>query len=174
MFFFTKLVVYCFNLSRNLIYHYIFLHETYCMFVYSTRNMMDADLVHKTSSLWIISQEPWCILIYVIEKLVIFVICSWSLLRVDFCSWKLIYLDVFLCETCCRFIYSFVKPNLSWYFPWSTFLHVGFFFMKYDARWFFFVKIVACGLFLLDFRSSRNSLNFYFFFMKLVHLFLKC
>ena len=77
--------------------------------------------------------------------------CSWNLVPAVFCSWSLIYLDIFLRETCCMFFYSFVKLNLSWYSI----------FVKLIACWFFLretwcILIFVCETCCLYIISSRN------------------
>ena len=74
--------------------------------------------------------------------------CSWNLLCADFSSWNLIYLKIFPQKT--FKIYYFKKFHWPWYFSSWNLFHIGFFFVKYDACQFLFVKLVVYSLVLQE------------------------
>ena len=174
LFFFCKrLNVFWFILSRNVIYHDIFLCKTCCMLVLSSFSMMHVDFVHEPCSMWINSSRYLMYLDLFLRKTCsIFIFASLKLLLIDFslretrirffsswkwfCSWNYLRAVFFVkLSLSCYFsswilVYSelfFVKLNFSWYFSSWSLLYVYFV---------FFSLLEICTLF-----SSRRETPFF-------------
>ena len=143
IFFFVKLVFCWFILSRNLIYHDNFICETCCLWVFLRETWYMLIFVNETCYMWIIYsgnlmyldlclREIKFLYFFFMKLLACWFFSSWNmyidffyrlnryrllnLLRADFGLWNLIYLDIYLRETCCMLFYTFLQLNLWWYF----------------------------------------------------------
>ena len=130
--FFKKLNVSWFIPSRKLLYFY-----------FSSWELLHVDF----------SLRETCRLIFNLMKLVLFLeLVSW------FCSVNWVHFDLFLCETCCMLIYSFLKLHCIMIFSLLETLYMWFFSLwnlfcwgTWLPCWFLFIELVACaGLFLQE------------------------
>jgi len=169
IFFFLKHVAFCFFFVK---------HDSW--WFCSCKLLQVDNLFKKLNITWFMCSKNLTYLYFFFVKLVACWFFSVPNIYIDFCPCEISFIRAASCV-----LIFFEKPNLSWYFSSWNLLHIDFFFVKHDACWFLFVKLVSCRLFLtknliyLDLClwetcyilicSSLNLLHVDFLFVKLVH-----